>query len=63
MGNIIIEIPQSGNHTFRIKNEETIKKLLSVLERIVEKEREIDEEEDILGLWTAPKPFAKKNAA
>jgi len=59
MGQIIIEIPQSGSRTYRIKTEDTVKKLVGVLERIVEKEREREEDEDILGLWTEPEPFAK----
>jgi hypothetical protein len=55
MGRIIIETPQDGHYLYRIHNEETIRKLLSALEQIVEKER--DEEEDILGLWTVPEPI------
>ena len=57
MGQIIIEIPQNVNRTYRILSEETAKKLLANLERVTEKEVE---DEDILGLWIAPKPLAKK---
>ena len=59
MGQIIIEIPQNVRRTYRIASENVAKKLLENLERIVEKEK-ADEDEDILGLWTAPKPLAKK---
>jgi hypothetical protein len=57
MGQIIIEIPQDVNRAYRIVSENTAKKLLETLERHTEKEQE---NEDILGLWTAPKPLAKK---
>jgi hypothetical protein len=60
MGQIIIEIPQSGNHTYRILSEETAKKLLQNLERLLEKEKRSTEDEDILSLWTArDKPIKK----
>lgn len=61
MGQIIIEIPQNVRRTYRIASEETAKKLLENLERVTEKEKEA-EDEDILGLWTAPKKV-KKTAA
>lgn len=57
MGQIIIEIPQNLNRTYRIASAETAKKLLENLERATEREVE---DEDILGLWTAPNPFVKK---
>lgn len=57
MGHITIEIPQDENYFYRIQNEETIRQLLSALEQIVEKER--DEDEDILGLWTTPEPIKR----
>ena len=57
MGQIIIEIPQDGVHVYEIHNEERVKKLVSVLEQIMEREQ--DEEEDILGLWTVPEPIKK----
>jgi hypothetical protein len=57
MGQIIIDIPQNGVHIYEIHNEERVKKLISVLEQIVEHER--DEEEDILGLWTVPEPIKR----
>jgi len=59
MGQIIIEIPQDVNRTYRIVSENAAKKLLETLERRAERESE-EENEDILGLWTAPKPLAKK---
>lgn len=61
MGQIIIEIPQNVNRTYRIISEKVTKKLLENLERITEKEKDF-EDEDILGLWTAPKKV-KKTAA
>lgn len=61
MGQIIIEIPQNVNRTYRIVSENAAKKLLETLERRAEREFE-DENEDILGLWTAPKPLTKKKA-
>ena len=59
MGQIIIEIPQNVNRTYRIVSEDTAKKLFETLERHADKEKE-DENEDILGLWIVPKPLAKK---
>ena len=59
MGQIIIEIPQNGVHIYRIQEAAPVKKLLSDLEQIVKKEKE-EEDEDILGLWTIPEPFVKK---
>jgi hypothetical protein len=61
MGQIIIEIPQNGVYIYRIQEAATVKKLLSELEQIVQKEKE-EEDEDILGLWTVPEPFIKKKA-
>ncbi len=61
MGQIIIEIPQNVRRTYQIVSEETAKKLLENLERLAEKQKR-DEDEDILGLWTAPKPLVKKKA-
>lgn len=57
MGRITIEIPQQGEYKYQIRTPETVKRLLTVLEQIVE--RESDEEEDILGLWTEPAPLKK----
>jgi hypothetical protein len=62
MGQIIIEIAESGTRTYRIRNEETVKKLIAALERAVARERETEEDDDILGLWTEPKPFVKKKS-
>jgi hypothetical protein len=61
MGQIIIEIPQNVSRTYRIASENAAQKLIETLERRAEKEKE-EENEDILGLWTAPEPFAKKKA-
>lgn len=61
MGQIIIEIPQNVSRTYRIASEDAAKKLLETLERRAEKEKE-EENEDILGLWIAPKPLAKKKS-
>lgn len=57
MGRITIEIPLKGEYQYQIHNEARVKKLLTVLEQIVEREKE--EEEDILGLWTTPEPIKR----
>ncbi|MEP6900813.1 MAG: hypothetical protein ABJA66_03625 [Actinomycetota bacterium] len=62
MGQIIIEIPQDVSRTYRIVSEEAAKKLLVNLERITEREKET-EDEDILSLWTTPKPLIKTKSA
>ena len=61
MGQIIIEVPQNVKRTYRITSEDLAQKLLSNLERLVQKEAAI-EDEDILGLWTVPKKLVKKKA-
>ncbi len=61
MGQIIIEVPQDGQRTYRIASAELAKKLLANLERMVKKDK-IFEDEDILGLWAAP-PKPEKKAA
>ena len=61
MGQIIIEVPQDVKRTYRITSEDLAQKLLSNLERLVQKEAAI-EDEDILGLWTVPKKLVKKKA-
>ena len=61
MGQIIIEVPQDVSRTYRIGSEEAAKKLLSNLERLLKKEPPV-EDEDILGLWTAPKKLVQKQA-
>ena len=61
MGQIIIEIPQAVNRTFRIVSEDSAKKLLANLERLLKKEKAI-EDEDILSLWAEPKKLVKKKA-
>jgi hypothetical protein len=58
MGQIIIEIPQNGVHVFRLYDAATVKRLLSDIEQIVQKEKE-EEDEDILGLWTVPEPIRR----
>ena len=61
MGQIIIEVPQDVNRTYRIASENLAKKLLSNLDQLVQKETAV-EDEDILGLWTVPKKLVKKKA-
>jgi hypothetical protein len=61
MGQITIEIPQAVNRTYRIISEDSAKKLLANLERILKKEKAI-EDEDILSLWTEPMKLVKKKA-
>jgi len=56
MGRIIIEIPGYENRFYRLHNEDTIKKFISNLEQIVRKDT-AEEDEDLLGLWTAPEPI------
>lgn len=62
MGQIIIEIPQDVSRTYRIVSEDSAKKLLSNLERILKRENAIDEE-DILSLWTISNKTIKKTAS
>ena len=59
MGQIIIEIPQDVNRTYRITSEDSAKKLLSSIERLLKKEKAI-EDEDILSLWSEPEKLVKK---
>jgi hypothetical protein len=61
MGRIIIEIPQAVNRTYRIVSEDSAKKLLANLERLLKKEKAI-EDEDILSLWSEPMKLVKKKA-
>ena len=62
MGQIIIEIPQNLNRTYRIVSENAAEKLVANLERILKKEREL-EDEDILSLWAVPEHEIKKQTA
>jgi len=58
MGQITIEIPQNISRNFRIISEESADKILSALERLAHKE--MDEDEDLLGVWELPeKPVNK----
>ncbi len=50
MGQITIEIPQRVNKNYRIVSENSAKKVLSNLERLVKKENSVEDDE-ILGLW------------
>lgn len=50
MGQITIEIPQSVNRKYRIISENSAKKLLSNLEKMVKQENSVGDDE-ILGLW------------
>ena len=61
MGQIIIEIPQAVNRTYRITSENSAKKLLLNLERLLKQEKAI-EDEDILSLWNEPEKLVKKKA-
>lgn len=57
MGQIIIEIPQNEIYIYEVHNEIRVKKLITVLEEVMEREK--DEEEDILGLWTESEPIKR----
>lgn len=58
MGQITIEIPQNISRNFRIISEESASKILFALERLAHKE--MDEDEDLLGVWEIPeKPVNK----
>lgn len=57
MGQIIIEIPQNEIYIYEVHNEIRVKKLITVLEEVMEREK--DEEEDILGLWTQSEPIKR----
>lgn len=61
MGQIIIEIPQNVNRTYRIVSEDSAQKLLLNLERLLKKEKPA-EDEDILGLWTDREESVKEIA-
>lgn len=50
MGQITIEIPQRISRNYRIVSEDSANEVLSKLERLVEEENKIDDDE-ILGLW------------
>jgi len=58
MGRIVIKIPQNVSRTFHIASEDAARKLLEKLQQLSDKEKEDDE--DILGLWKKPEPFASK---
>lgn len=58
MGQITIEIPQNISRKFRIMSEESASKILSALERLAHKE--MDEDEDLLGVWDTPEKSAEK---
>lgn len=60
MGRITIDIQGPENHHFAIHDTATIDRLLKALAAIVERER--DEEDDILGLWTPPAEIVGKKA-
>ncbi len=61
MGQIIIEIPQAVNRTYRIVSEDSAKKLLANLERLLKKEKAL-EDEDILSLWSETEKLVKKKS-
>ena len=61
MGQIIIEIPQNVNRTYRIVSEDSAEKLLLNLERLLKKEQPV-EDEDILSLWADRKESVEEIA-
>ncbi|HZH33708.1 MAG TPA: hypothetical protein VEX64_02650 [Pyrinomonadaceae bacterium] len=61
MGQITIEIPQSINRKYRIVSEDSAKKVLSDLERLITKDNSIEDDE-ILGLWADREETAEEIA-
>lgn len=61
MGQITIEIPQQINRSYRIVSERSAKEVLSELERLVEQENKVDDDE-ILGLWADRKESVEEIA-
>jgi len=61
MGQIVIEIPQRVNKNFRIVSENSAKKVLSNIERLIKKENSIEDDE-ILGLWSDRKESVEEIA-
>lgn len=50
MGQIVIEIPQKLNRTYRFVSETSAKKVLSSLDKMAKQENSVEDDE-ILGLW------------
>ncbi len=61
MGQITIEIPQRVTKNYRIVSENSAKKVLSNLERLVKTENDIGDDE-ILGLWSDRKESVEEIA-
>jgi hypothetical protein len=51
MGIITIEIPQNITRKYRLVSEKSAKEILEKIEKLVQKENLIDDE-DILGIWS-----------
>ena len=58
MGQIIIEIPQNGVYIYRFQDSDRVTKLLADLDEIARIEK-LEEDEDILGLWSVPEPIRR----
>jgi hypothetical protein len=61
MGEITIEIPQKVSRKYRIVSEDSAREVLSKLEKIVEKENQVGDDE-IPGLWADRKKSAEEIA-
>lgn len=61
MGQITIEIPQKINRTYRLVSEDSAKKVLSSLDKMVKQENSVEDDE-ILGLWADRDESVKKIA-
>lgn len=62
MGQIVINIPQNVNRSYQINSEDSARKLIANLEKLVKKELLADDE-DILGLWALPPKPREKSAS
>jgi len=62
MGQIVINIPQNVNRTYQINSEDSARKLIANLEKLVKKET-VAEDDDILGLWSVPPKTREKQAS
>ena len=54
MGKITIEVPQNLSRHFRFNSQESAEEVLMKLEQLLKHEIEIDDDDDILGLWSNP---------
>jgi hypothetical protein len=62
MGQITIEIPQRIKRTFRIKDKDFAKQILSELERETIQESSDANDDDVLGMWSDRKESAQEIA-